>query len=366
MRGAQSLNRWQISPIMLLMLAILLLATAVRFHRLGAQSLWYDEGVAYAHSLRSLPELIPLLQRNVHVPAYFALLGMWQDLTGSAEFALRALSALCSILSIAWSYALGKRLFHPIAGLAAAALVALNSFSITYAQEARMYAMLTAVAAGGMWLFVGIWRQRVGLGPARRRKIIALGLVNALGMYTHVVYALVIAAQAGVALVWLAADRGGARRFSDILLTYLLTALLFLPWLPVALTQVLAQPNLAGSLPLDEMLRQIFGFLAFGNTFALNSGNISFVVVVFLFVGFLPLSRARFRWSLLLPLSWAVISVVAYLFLNLGERYLRFLLPAQVAVALWLGAAYGSCGRCQSPRMARGSASYPSWLRLSV
>ena len=93
-----------------LILAILLLATALRFHRLGEQSLWYDEGVAYAHSLRTLPELIQILPRNVHAPAYFALLGWWQDLTGSSEFALRALSALCSILSVAWTYALGRRL----------------------------------------------------------------------------------------------------------------------------------------------------------------------------------------------------------------------------------------------------------------
>ena len=64
---------------LLLMLALLVLASATRFHRLGEQSLWYDEGVAYNHALRSLPELIPLLQRNVHVPAYFTLLGLWED-----------------------------------------------------------------------------------------------------------------------------------------------------------------------------------------------------------------------------------------------------------------------------------------------
>ena len=69
-----------------LALAVLALGFAARFHRLDQQSLWYDEGVAYAHSLRALPELIPLLQRNVHVPAYFTLLGWWQDVTGSSEF----------------------------------------------------------------------------------------------------------------------------------------------------------------------------------------------------------------------------------------------------------------------------------------
>ena len=171
--------------LMALILALLLLASALRFHRLGEQSLWYDEGVAYAHSLRTLPELIPLLQRNVHVPAYFTLLGWWQDLTGSSEFALRALSAFFSIMSVAWAFALGRRLYHPLAGLAAAALVSLNSFSIYYGQEARMYAMLAAVAGASMWLVAGLLR---GLPPPRGRRLsaIALGLVNALGIYTHV------------------------------------------------------------------------------------------------------------------------------------------------------------------------------------
>ena len=146
----------------LLMLLVLLLACAVRFHRLDAQSLWYDEGVAYTHATRNLPELIPLLQRNVHVPAYFGLLGIWEDLAGASEFSLRALSAFFSIVSVGLTFALGARLFNPIAGLAAAAFVALNSFSIYYAQEARMYAMMTAIAGGSMWLFITVLLQGRG------------------------------------------------------------------------------------------------------------------------------------------------------------------------------------------------------------
>ena len=75
MRLSMTHASWR-APLLALILALLLLASALRFHRLGEQSLWYDEGVAYAHSLRTLPELIPLLQRNVHVPAYFTPAGL--------------------------------------------------------------------------------------------------------------------------------------------------------------------------------------------------------------------------------------------------------------------------------------------------
>ena len=327
-------------PLIAAVLALLLLASALRFHRLGEQSLWYDEGVAYAHSLRTLPELIPLLQRNVHVPAYFAALGWWQDLTGSSEFALRALSALFSILSVAWTYALGRRLYHPVAGLAAAALVALNSFSIYYAQEARMYAMLTAVAAASMWLCAGLLQ-------GRRQSIIALGLTNALGIYTHMAFALVIAAQIALAALccgnrmvqaWREgrAIRRGLPTLTRITLANLLTLLLFLPWLPVALQQLLAQPNLSQAVAADQLLRQLIGLLALGLNFEASAGYTSIAIVLLLCFGLLP-SAGRRRGARMLPQIWLLVSLGIYLYLALTTRYLRFLLPAQLAMALWLG-----------------------------
>lgn len=329
-----------------IILSLLLLASALRFHRLGEQSLWYDEGVAYAHSLRTLPELIPHLQRNVHVPAYFALLGWWQDLTGSSEFALRALSTLFSITSVAWTYALGRRLVHPLAGLAAAALAALNSFSIYYAQEARMYAMLAATAGASMWLFTGWLLGRPPL-RGRRLSIVALGLVNALGMYTHVAYALVIAAQLALAALRLGgqllqAGRGGvaARRslplLTDVVLAYMLTALLFLPWLPTALPQLSAQPNLSQTISAADFLPQLLGVLALGLTYEWRAGIETVATSLLLICGLLPLA-GRLGVRSLLPLVWLLLSVGIYLHLELTTRYLRFLLPAQLAFALWLG-----------------------------
>lgn len=335
----------------LLMLIVLLVAGGTRFHRLGEQSLWYDEGVAYSHALRTLPELIPLLQRNVHVPAYFTLLGLWEDVSGRSEFALRALSAFFSILSVAWTYALGKRLYHPTAGLAAAAFVALSTFSIYYAQEARMYAMLTAIAGASMWLFLGTWRElsRSAGRPAGGRNILALGLLNALGMYTHVVYALVILAQVFLALLWLVATfrrewietRAAPVALRALLayaLTNLLTLALFAPWISVALSQVFAQPNISTPIAFETMLRQLQGHFAFGLTFQQSMGNMGFIAYFFLLFGLILHNHGGLSWwKMLVPVSWVLVALSLYLYLELGERYLRFLLPAQMAFALWMG-----------------------------
>ena len=346
-----ALNRTRHVLPLLLMLALLVLASAVRFHRLGEQSLWYDEGVAYNHALRALPELIPLLQRNVHVPAYFTLLGLWEDVAGASEFALRSLSAFFSLLSVALTYALGSRLFHPAAGLAASAFVALNSFSIYYAGEARMYAMLTAISAGSMLLFVVFLRDLCRTAPSRSlsRHIVALGLINALGLYTHVVFALVLLTQIALALIWFGGSwldqrqsTASASTAKRTLLAYIvanaLALLLFSPWIPTAVTQVFAQPNIAAPLALDHLLREIQGYFAFGVTYELSMGSMAFVVYFFLLFGLLlPDTRGRALWHMLLPVVWIVISVGVYLFMDLGARYLRFLLPAQLAFALWMG-----------------------------
>ncbi|MCY3575060.1 MAG: glycosyltransferase family 39 protein [Chloroflexi bacterium] len=335
-----------------LLLALLLLAAALRFHRLDAQSLWYDEGITAAHSARSLPELVPLLQVNVHTPAYFLLLAGWTDVAGDSELALRLPSALFSLLSVAFAYSLGARLYGRLAGWAAAALVALNSFSIFYAQEARMYAMLAAIAGFSMCLFIQLLRGR----GRRGRTVVAFGLVNALGIYTQIVFALVMLGQALTVGWWLLRARPPssspptsqgeaksppARTVWQILVDYglanCLAVLLFLPWLPHSLQQVFSRPNRAQVLPPDEVLQVIAGHFAFGSNYALDMGLAWLVFGCLLLAGALPLGASRGGWRWLLLLAWLGISVVAYVALELTTRYLRFLLPAQLAFALLLG-----------------------------
>ena len=311
-----------------LALVVLLLAAAARFHQLGAQALWYDEGVAYAHARRSLPELIPLLQRNVHVPAYFALLGLWEDAAGASELSLRVLSAFFSIISAAWAYALGKRLFHPIAGLAAAAFVALNSFSVYYAQEARMYAMLAAVAGGSMWLYVGLMRGRRLTGA-----VIALGLLNGLGLYTHLAYSLVILTQAALTLSWLMNQQRAWRTLLAYICSSFIAIILFLPWLPTAISQIFAQPNLAAAASPGAVLRVLTDWLSFGGAYELGMGGMDAALYFLLILGLIGPKRR----PMLLPVTWTLVSVLVYLHLELTTRYIRFLLPAQLAFALWMG-----------------------------
>lgn len=345
----------------ILIILILLLASAVRFYNLGEQSFWYDEGVAFGHSQRNLFEMIPRLQNNVHVPAYFASLSLYENFLGSTEFGLRSYSALWSIIAVAGVYALGKRLFHPIAGLSAALLVALNSFSVFYAQETRMYAMLAAIATLSMWAFAewALLAIRPYPGedseePSMSKRLwtwgLAFALINVIGEYTHVSYALVMLSQGVMAIFLLGNLLNRAmsasipfgivwRAFKIYLAVNLLSLLFFAPWLITALSQISSQPNISEVYSWAEIIRIIQGWFAFGRTFEEGMGGMEVVVYFLLIFGVLRITdnRKHAWWTILFPIVWVLVSTGLYLYLGLYARYLRFLLPVQIGFALWMG-----------------------------
>jgi hypothetical protein len=172
-----------------------------------------------------------------------------------------------------------------------------------------------------------------------------LALCNAAGLYTQYSFPFTMIAQG----VMLAALAVGAIHESPprkrIALQYLalnaLTLALFLPWLPTAWDQITTWPRAGVDLALDQQLRTVLTWIIYGNT----AGGV--VWLAFLWPGLLiaaalwPGPGAR-RWSqgwrVALPLIWAGI-VIGALFVSgaYREANLKFLLPAQVAVALLIG-----------------------------
>ncbi|MCB9454007.1 MAG: glycosyltransferase family 39 protein [Anaerolineaceae bacterium] len=364
---------------------ILLLAAGLRFHRLGEQSFWNDEGNSYVQATRSFTDIAANAARDIHPPGYYWLLAVWRGIAGETEFALRALSVFASVVSVAFVYAIGKRLFGTVAGLAAALFTALNTFNIYYAQEARMYAPLALWSAGAMWALVGLLfaknQPSVGeglrpsptppssSGSAHGRSptklfwpvgatqsgrpisywIIALALFNAAGLYTQYAFPFVMLAEGVLAVLWLLAeavqpgDRGDNLRGAGRLLVYyaganLLALLLYLPWLPTALHQVTSWPNTGEPTNPAEALATILRWLAFGITD--NPGALAVAVYFFLLFGLLTNTPPQKRgwWRLLLPVLWTALPVALFLALGMFRpANLKLLLPAQLGFALWLG-----------------------------
>ena len=181
-------------------------------------------------------------------------------------------------------------------------------------------------------------------GRSPWRRSIELGLVNALGIYTHFAHAFVVLTQAAlVTLGFGAALFGGRmaahwRRWRQASLAHLITLILFIPWLPTALAQLGNRSHRLQRLPVDAQLGEILGFLAYGKAYELSLGAEIFIVVFLLVLGLLPLAKSRADWrTALLPIAWVAVSIAGFVFAGVGNSFLRFLLPAQLALALWLG-----------------------------
>jgi hypothetical protein len=229
-----------VASLRLAMPAILLLAFALRAFRLDFQSLWSDEGISILRSSQPLPEMLHNMPLE-HTPGYFVLLHGWLALVGKSDFALRYLSLLPSVLSVALIFRLGLALHArwktqpPATGLrgmlvplAAALLLATSGFQVWYAQEGRMYAWLLAAALASC-----LAQWQVLARPARHANWwAALYAVTTAGaVYLHLFGALLPLAQTAFALVWLLEHRD-LRPFLRWMAGALAALLLFLPWLP--------------------------------------------------------------------------------------------------------------------------------------
>jgi len=142
-----------------LVLAILLLALALRFYDLTGESLWYDEAYSVWTSSMDILSPVVLWQWQVEFPLYYWLLHVWMRLFGTGEFSVRAFGACAGAASVLPMYYLGRELGHAYGvgrqvGAVAGLLLAVNPYHIWYSQEVRMYAWAVLTTIGSLYAFV--------------------------------------------------------------------------------------------------------------------------------------------------------------------------------------------------------------------
>ncbi len=212
--------------------ALLALSLLVRSGALDT-GFWIDEGLSVGIADRPLLDIPGILRQDGSPPLYYLLLHGWMAVAGDSETAVHALSLVLALLCVPAGWWALRDSFVPRASWAAAILLALNPFLTSYAQEARMYALVVLLGT----LTCGALLRAFILGRATWR--VPLGILLAALMYTHN-WALFLGVACGMAwLVLIAVARGGRRR--DLLRAGLVAfgtaALLYLPWLPTTIFQ---------------------------------------------------------------------------------------------------------------------------------
>ncbi len=261
--------------------AILVLGAGLRFYLLAGQSLWNDEGTSVALVQRSLGEITRAAAADIHPPLYYYLLHYWVRLFGISEAGARSLSALLGVALLALAYLWGRRLFGARTGLLAALLLAVSSYQIYYAQEARMYMLLTVLGAASSLFFYLTWLEpREG-----RRPWIMAGwvLATAGAIYSQYTGVAILAAQN---LAWalhflLALGRTSAqgnarakpsagvrswpwRELATWVGAQAVVAILYLPWLRLVWNQLHSWPGTSQPFGLMDLLRQALPLFVVG------------------------------------------------------------------------------------------------------
>jgi 4-amino-4-deoxy-L-arabinose transferase-like glycosyltransferase len=262
--------------------AIVLAALGLRLFELTGQSLWYDEGVSAYMTPRSFAEIAAATSVDIHPPLYYWLLSVWAVPFGPGEAALRGFSVLLGTLMVWVTWGLGRSLTGPAVGLAAAALLAISPLAVQYSQEVRMYAQAGLLAAASSWAALALLRAILGETASRRRLIllaVGYGLLAGGLLYTHYYGSLVIVAQQ----VWVGLMLVQTRRWRIVPWWALgsgLAALLFLPWLPVALRQAGYYPGLGSPQPAWALILDAVNVLSIGiatTRFAFRAGLAPFL-----------------------------------------------------------------------------------------
>jgi hypothetical protein len=234
-----------------LLLAVVALAVlaGVVLRFLPRSGLWLDEALSANIASLPLADLPDALRRDGHPPLFYVLLHVWQSLGGDGDGWLRAMSGVISVLTLPLMYLAGRRIGERTgsgpgglgaqrAGLIALAVTAVMPFGIRYGAEARMYALVIALVAGGYLLVDDLLTAR-HRGRARVAVTVGAALVAAALLWTHY-WSMWLLAAVGLLALWRAwrepdADRRhGARLLIGALVV---GGVLFLPWVSALLYQ---------------------------------------------------------------------------------------------------------------------------------
>jgi len=366
------------------LLAVLLLAFALRVSTLSSQSLWSDEGISINRSLLPLGEMLETMPVE-HAPGYFVLLGGWLRLaehlparvasahdTVTVDFNLRYFSLIPGVLGVALLARLGfdlngfpnghntrspglrarndrhsgrggpgyeatpaesrsginmaqRQALAPWLALVAGVLAAVHPTLHWYAQEGRMYTWLAAGATLSLW---ALWRL-LHSGGRSWRFMALYALATALLVYLHYYAALIPIAQAIYVAFWAVATRRW-QRVVDWLIASTVAFLLFAPWLPRALGvfgfRGWREEGVVSEIPFTYAKAYLVGYLP---QTLVAPGLLLFGAVALLGAGWWIVRRAEAALLLLLSIAVPLGAVVAMALLNpdFHPRYTLYVVP---------------------------------------
>nr|MBA3532304.1 glycosyltransferase family 39 protein [Ardenticatenales bacterium] len=310
---------------------LLLIALFLRLYRIDGQSLWSDEGNSVAMAPRPIMDILQRTARDIHPPLYYMVLHGWVALVGRSEAAVRALSALLGVATVALTAALGYHLGGRRVALFAALPAALAPFAIYYSQEARMYMLVTFLAAASWLAF------KQGL---KGKPLVVYFLLTLAMLYTHY-YALSVLVAQSLAWLWETVqtrrwERRWERRWGlRWVAVQLALVAAYLPWLWYARESILNWPSISSEIALPFIAGEMARVFTVGLAMDTLPWWVALGATLLCAAGVFGAVRQR----ALLPLFYVLVPPLLMLILSLDRPFWnpKFLLLALPGYHLLLG-----------------------------
>jgi len=219
-------------------LLILLFAIIIRNAGIISRPIWYDEAFSILFSEKGPSAMIygtlsesGTGSADIHPLGYYSLLWTWINIFGNSILAARILSVAISLVSLTLIYKITEFLFNTKTALTASFIFAILPFQVHFAQEIRMYGLLT------LWLLLStlaFLRARAGNGKWWG----VFALSSALAQYTHNLAAFYLIPLALTPLI-----QRDWKTLRSLTATGLVSIILYLPWaihLPAQFSKVSA------------------------------------------------------------------------------------------------------------------------------
>jgi uncharacterized membrane protein len=349
---------------------IVILATLLRLPLLNG-SFWMDEAAQALEVIRPLNQQLDIIA-DFQPPLLHYILHFSQHFSHS-EWYLRTIGALIpGIITIVYSYKIALKMFSKNVAFVSGLLLATSSFHIFFSQELRPYSLPTALALVSMYYFIKIIHEQSKLESSIFYKLgisnffdlfktkfdnvfsdnlTFLTIFNSLGLYASYLYPFFMLAQIVYTLYIFK-----LKKLNKLLISFCISILSFIPFLPIFLKQLNEGGNVRNSLPgWDQVvsipqlkaLPLVFGKLIFG-LLPLDANPIIAIFTFFIgFFGFivgykflqntsvtkLIKSKQIENKNLVLLLIWIFIPlitawIISFIVPVVRPKRLLFLLPA--------------------------------------
>jgi len=314
------------------LVALILLAFAIRVYHLGASSLRGDEAFAVRYWAAPPAEVLSQLAWiEPHPFGTFFGFWLWKALAGDSEFAMRVLPALVNLLGVPALFGIGQRLFHRSQiGLAAAFLWAINPDLVWHSQDVRNYAIWAGISTVSVWLLLR------AADRSRRIDCMLYILITTLGLYVFFLEAFMVVVHGLYILI--------CRRkvWRAWLASLLIIGVLLIPWF--GQLWALAHSGYKGTAvgaDVSLLITQFWQTLAFGEPFVKSANPVLLIAAFALFILSLIMLARRNKQAGVLLIVWLVVPTLLLLItatrVNVFEpRYLIAITPAVILPLAWV------------------------------